>query len=90
MKPENLLIQPCNDTAWGTQQADSCLHLRLIDFGSAVEPTHGGHLYGPQGPSAAEQTAEYAPPEALLPDRSAMQKLSRTPREVKDAALLAV
>ena len=69
VKPENLLIQPCNDTSWGTQQADSCLHLRLIDFGSAVEHIHAGHMYGPQGPSAAEQTAEYAPPEALLPDR---------------------
>ena len=42
------------------------LHVRLIDFGSAVDKHSIEHLYGTEGPSDDEQTAEYAPPEALL------------------------
>ena len=42
------------------------LHLRLIDFGSALDAHSVSSLYGEQGPSAEEQTMEYAPPEALL------------------------
>ena len=42
------------------------LHVRLIDFGSALDPHSLRSLYGEEGPSAEEQTAEYAPPEALL------------------------
>lgn len=42
------------------------LHLRLIDFGSAIDNHSTHNLYGPQGPSSAEQTVEYAPPEAVL------------------------
>ena len=48
------------------------LHLRLIDFGSAVDKHSTEQLYGDEGPSDDEQTAEYAPPEALLA-RSALQ-----------------
>ncbi len=42
------------------------LHLRLIDFGSALDAHVIRTLYGPLGPSDAHQTREYAPPEALL------------------------
>lgn len=42
------------------------LHLRLIDFGSALDKHSVEELYGAEGPSEDEQTAEYAPPEALL------------------------
>ena len=41
-------------------------HLRVIDFGSALDPHAVQHLYGPDGPSAAQQTPEYAPPEAVF------------------------
>ncbi len=60
MKPENLLLQP------GGGEGHHTLHVRLIDFGSAID-AHAVHtLYGTQGPSTNEQTQEYAPPEALL------------------------
>ncbi|KAI5680221.1 hypothetical protein M9H77_01448 [Catharanthus roseus] len=39
---------------------------RLIDFGSALDEFTMKNLYGSTGPSRAEQTSEYAPPEALL------------------------
>ena len=42
------------------------LHLRLIDFGSALDKHSIEHLYGGNGPSDDEQTDEYAPPEVLL------------------------
>ena len=42
------------------------LHLRLIDFGSALDKHSVEQLYGSNGPSDDEQTAEYAPPEVLL------------------------
>lgn len=42
------------------------LHLRLIDFGSAVDTHVLQSLYGSEGPSADELTLEYAPPEALF------------------------
>ena len=50
------------DDAGGVQAP----HVRLIDFGSALDPHSVRSLYGDEGPSAEEQTAEYAPPEALL------------------------
>ncbi|KAL0459488.1 UNVERIFIED_CONTAM: putative inactive protein kinase [Sesamum latifolium] len=40
--------------------------MRIIDFGSAVNDFTVKHLYGSVGPSSAEQTSEYAPPEAFL------------------------
>ncbi|CAK9143757.1 unnamed protein product [Ilex paraguariensis] len=40
--------------------------MRIIDFGSAMDEFTVKHLYGSVGPSRAEQTYEYAPPEALL------------------------
>lgn len=57
IKPPNLIIDLSRSPA-----------LRLADFGSAVDdvtlaPLHG--LY-PRGPSAAEETAGYQPPEAAL------------------------
>lgn len=51
----------------GSEQANTArAHLRLIDFGSAVDEYSAEHLYGEDGPSAQEQTAEYAPPEATF------------------------
>lgn len=60
MKPENLLLQP------GGGEGKPGVHLRLIDFGSAIDAHTVRQLYGTQGPSVNEQTQEYAPPEALL------------------------
>ena len=57
VKPENLLVRP---------REGGALHLRLIDFGSALDAHALRALYGPGGASEREQTAEYAPPEALL------------------------
>ncbi len=45
------------------------LHLRLIDFGSALDARSMESMYGVDGPSAAEQTPEYAPPEAVFASR---------------------
>ncbi len=42
------------------------MHLRLIDFGSALDTHSLQQLYGEEGPTAAELTLEYAPPEALF------------------------
>ncbi|CAK7346523.1 unnamed protein product [Dovyalis caffra] len=39
---------------------------RIIDFGSAMDEFTLKHLYGSTGPSRAEQTSEYSPPEAFL------------------------
>jgi hypothetical protein len=39
--------------------------VRLADFGSAVDEHAIASLYGPEGPSAAQQTREYAPPESF-------------------------
>lgn len=58
------LVSPC---VAGSDQANTArAHLRLIDFGSAVDEYAAEHLYGEDGPSAQEQTAEYAPPEATF------------------------
>ena len=52
VKPSNLLVS--GDV------------VRLADFGSAVDERSLTRLYGAVGPSAAEQTPEYAPPEFLF------------------------
>ena len=41
------------------------IRVRLADFGSAVDEHALASLYGPEGPSAAQQTREYAPPESF-------------------------
>ena len=56
VKPDNMLVR---------LSAES-MHLRLIDFGSALDEFVITHLYGQAGPSVQQQTPEYAPPEALL------------------------
>ena len=65
VKLENLLVRTGGLPQDGTGGAQA-LHLRLIDFGSALDPHSLRSLYGEEGPSAEEQTMEYAPPEALL------------------------
>ena len=58
IKPDNMLLNmdgPHNSP-----------HLRLIDFGSALDGFAIHNLYGSEGPSVQQQTPEYAPPEALL------------------------
>lgn len=61
VKPGNLII---------SVDASEGLKLRLADFGSAVdfgaEPPQQGALYPGAGPSQAEETAAYAPPEVRL------------------------
>jgi serine/threonine protein kinase len=63
IKPGNMIVRAERDhvSDW-----PSNLTMRIIDFGSAVDWFTLKHLYGPSGTSQAEQTAEYAPPEANL------------------------
>ncbi|XP_062085386.1 uncharacterized protein LOC133791475 [Humulus lupulus] len=72
IKPGNMVI------CFEDQKTGRCLNeipkgednftskMRIIDFGSAMDEFTLKHLYGSLGPSKAEQTNEYAPPEALL------------------------
>ncbi|XP_078173046.1 kinase superfamily protein isoform X2 [Carex rostrata] len=71
IKPENMII--CfEDLKTGKcsreipdEEKKKNLHMRLIDFGSAIDDFTMKHLYG-NGPTRSEQTFEYTPPEALL------------------------
>ncbi|KAJ3697501.1 hypothetical protein LUZ61_001206 [Rhynchospora tenuis] len=71
IKPENMII--CfEDIETGrcsreipSEEKKKNLHMRLIDFGSAIDDFTMKHLYG-NGPTRSEQTFEYTPPEALL------------------------
>ncbi|XP_061338124.1 uncharacterized protein LOC133284991 isoform X2 [Gastrolobium bilobum] len=72
IKPENMVI------CFEDQETGRCLKeipakinkfstkMRIIDFGSGIDEFTLKHLYGSAGPSRAEQTYEYTPPEALL------------------------
>ncbi|RAL42159.1 hypothetical protein DM860_011942 [Cuscuta australis] len=72
IKPENMVI------CFEDQDSGRCLKgypsgdhnyttkMRIIDFGSALDDFTLKHLYGSLGPSRAEQTGEYTPPEAFL------------------------
>ncbi|CAA2974745.1 uncharacterized protein LOC111411818 isoform X2 [Olea europaea var. sylvestris] len=72
IKPENMII------CFKDEESGRCLRespfgdknyttrMRIIDFGSAMDEFTVKHLYGSVGPSRAEQTSEYAPPEAFL------------------------
>ena len=53
----------------GEPEPHGAPHLRLIDFGSALDARSVESMYGVGGPSAAEQTPEYAPPEAVFASR---------------------
>ncbi|XP_050941191.1 probable protein phosphatase 2C 51 isoform X7 [Cucumis melo] len=72
IKPENMVI--CfEDQATGKCLNESRMEdenvstkMRIIDFGSAIDEFTVKHLYGSMGPSRAEQTYDYTPPEALL------------------------
>ena len=61
VKPGNVLLAPSAHGGRG-------LEVRLCDFGSAVDEHASTALYGPDGPSAAEETVAYAPPEVVLAD----------------------
>ncbi|KAJ0112777.1 hypothetical protein Patl1_03300 [Pistacia atlantica] len=72
IKPENMVI--CFED-WNTgkclkgtpsEDKNFTTRMRIIDFGSAIDEFTVKHLYGSTGPSRAEQTYEYAPPEAFL------------------------
>ncbi|XP_052731586.1 uncharacterized protein LOC108325860 isoform X3 [Vigna angularis] len=72
IKPENMVI--CfEDQETGrclkeipTKVNNSSTKMRIIDFGSGLDEYTLNNLYGSTGPSRAEQTYEYTPPEALL------------------------
>lgn len=72
VKPENMMIcfedQETRRCSKGipTGDKDYVTKMRIIDFGSAMDDFTVKHLYGSSGPSRAEQTSEYTPPEALL------------------------
>ncbi|XP_024635859.1 uncharacterized protein [Medicago truncatula] len=72
IKPENMVI--CfEDPESGrclkdapTKLNNFSTKMRIIDFGSGIDEFTIKHLYASTGPSRAEQTYEYTPPEALL------------------------
>ncbi|XP_023889066.1 uncharacterized protein LOC112001119 isoform X2 [Quercus suber] len=72
IKPENMVIcfedQETGRCLKGSPSGDKnfITKMRIIDFGSAIDEFTLKHLYGSTGPSRAEQTYEYTPPEALL------------------------
>lgn len=72
IKPENMVIcfedQATGKCLNGSQRGDEnfSTKMRIIDFGSAIDEFTLKHLYGSMGPSRAEQTYDYTPPEALL------------------------
>lgn len=72
IKPENMVVcfedQFSGRCSNGLPDGDHnySTKMRLIDFGSALDDFTMRHLYGSTGPSRAEQTSEYAPPEAFL------------------------
>ncbi|KAL7198730.1 hypothetical protein ACSBR2_021101 [Camellia fascicularis] len=72
IKPENMVIcfedQDTGRCLKGIPSGDKkyTTKMRIIDFGSAMDVFTMKHLYGSVGPSRAEQTYEYTPPEALL------------------------
>lgn len=58
IKPDNILLNRLD--------GNLAFNLRLIDFGSAIDPISIERYYGNEGPSDAEQTSDYAPPEAIF------------------------
>ncbi|KAK9945231.1 hypothetical protein M0R45_010756 [Rubus argutus] len=71
IKPENMVLcfeeQDTGRCLKGIPQGENfTTKMRIIDFGSAMDEFTLKHLYGSTGPSRAEQTNEYTPPEALL------------------------
>ncbi|CAJ2627806.1 unnamed protein product [Trifolium pratense] len=72
IKPENMVIcfedpesgRCLKDTP--TKVNNFSTKMRIIDFGSGIDEFTIKHLYASTGPSRAEQTYEYTPPEALL------------------------
>lgn len=72
IKPENMVIciedKDTGECFKGKPNGDlkAAGRMRIIDFGSAIDDFTMRRLYGVKGPSRAEQTYEYTPPEALL------------------------
>ena len=82
IKPENLLVHiltpdELKDGSGGggssgsggggdDARPDSGVVLKLADFGSALNSYAWRNLYGEFGPSALEETADYAPPEVVF------------------------
>ncbi|KAL9357866.1 hypothetical protein Peur_051119 [Populus x canadensis] len=72
IKPENMVVcledQHTGRCLKGGPSGDKnyTVKMRIIDFGSAMDEFTLKHLYGSTGPSRAEQTSEYSPPEAFL------------------------
>ncbi|KAL5068174.1 hypothetical protein RYX36_019061 [Vicia faba] len=72
IKPENMVIcfedpesgRCLKDTP--TKINNFSTKMRIIDFGSGIDEFTIKHLYASTGPSRAEQTYDYTPPEALL------------------------
>jgi serine/threonine protein kinase len=79
VKPANLLVawSSSGDDGDDTKPGSGAFRLRLADFGSAVDEHALANLYGTEGPSAAQQTLEYAPPESIGMDTVIATKKER-------------
>lgn len=75
VKPENILVAAAAEEEQASDDGNSNssggstgrrLRVRLCDLGSAVDAHSIAELYGAKGPSAAEETPQYAPPEATF------------------------
>jgi serine/threonine protein kinase/serine/threonine protein phosphatase PrpC len=67
IKPANVFVKLDGDF----------VEARLGDFGSAVDARSRSELYGASGPSMAQETSEYSPPEVLFGDDRGVERTSK-------------
>ena len=67
IKPSNVMCNVDRGSSYKQMRREiNDVHCVLGDFSSAVDSFTSANLYSNGGPSAAEQTTEYAPPESLF------------------------
>lgn len=71
IKPSNVLVHLQQQQQPHTEHLLTPPIVKLADFGSAVDEYTLRHLYGARGPTQAEETREYQPPEVLFSDYGA-------------------
>jgi serine/threonine protein kinase len=66
IKPGNVLVGVTSTSSSSSSSSSPTVRLRVADFGSGVDEHARAHLYPSDGPSTAEETAGYTPPEVIL------------------------